>query len=409
MDLVFWDQSADMMSDAFDPNISTPPGSLLELLFNNVVFENILSNLSLAAIFALSRTSHAYRDFLLRTPNLLRYLDLSNSRGAYIADTITRIDSGGHSWRAERIDENLTEDEFYSGPLRGVLYKVAKLQQLRSVLTLVLDGLATVTVDLVTEIVTSKDYNVRLLSIRNCRNVNKPILQQMLRYICRPSRPEGSPRLKGIYVFPPPNHILHGETLLEAQTEDIEKTIDPSSLWYAPSGNLLLEANNKRSSWEETLQACKGIICFDAVLCTHMHAEMAITTLGADSPYKPGIAPLANIALGPDGCSRCGRAPKDSPIWGISDYHEFPLIHPPPFSGKIIDAVRPPIRISPNGEILPQRLIVSCPFCVNVRHCESCHHWWCRDCDPINQSLIGQLGDFPKVFLFSCNKCTLRK
>ena len=118
------------------------------------------------------------------------------------------------------MDENLTEDEFYAGPLRYVLGRLQRTQTLSHVHALVLDGLASVTSDLLHDIVTSSEYNVRLLSIRRCVNVNEAKLQQLLTYICRPSRPEGTPRLQGVYFFTDPvRHLPSKQSLGITTTE----------------------------------------------------------------------------------------------------------------------------------------------------------------------------------------------
>jgi hypothetical protein len=403
------------MSSAAIVTASQLPPSLLDLLSNSIIIDGVLPYLSLSAIFSLIRTSRALRELLVSTPRVFRYIDLTKCRGAHIsADFFGRIDTGGFSWRAERMDEGLTEDEFYSGPLLGVLSNFRRIKVLQHIHTLVLDGLASVTVDFIHQVVTSPDYNVRLLSIRRCLNVNQSKLQQLLCHICRPSRPEGTPKLQGLYVFNSPpkmdtmeqfqdfhfNIDTMGITDVLGAQLGAQPNVDDHSLWqdqepwYTPSGQVVSQGHAKRSSWEETLQTCKGIISFDAVLCTHMHADMAPVLHAASREYlatnKPGIAPLATIALGPAGCASCGRNPHDAPVWGQSSLHEFPLLWPPPYSGKLIDAVRPPPRPLDNGKQLPQRLIVSCTWCLANRHCDSCHRWWCADC--YNPKLSRQLA-----------------
>lgn len=65
---------------------------------------------------------------------------------------------------------------------------------------MVLDGLA-VTFELCSEILLDDTYNVRILSIRDVTNLNENKLRHALSYACRPGRPEGTPRLKGLYIF----------------------------------------------------------------------------------------------------------------------------------------------------------------------------------------------------------------
>ncbi len=405
-----------MAADQANPINKLPP-SLLDILHNSIILDGILPYLSLPATFSLARTSRALRDLILNTPSAFRYVDLSKCRGAYVPpNLLTRIDSGGHSWRAERMDENLTEDEFYAGPLRGVLAKLKRMGVLQYVHTLVLDDLSSVTVDLINDIVTSPEYDIRFLSIRRCLNVNQSKLQQLLCHICRPSRPEGTPRLQGIYVFTPPTtlgqehfdyiHAFHynfdtmgvlglPSAQLGAQPWTNSKaTSRDTEAWYAATGQVISQGHAQRSSWEETLQTCQGIISFDAVLCTYMHNDIEPVLHEASREYlahnKPGISPLATVALGPSGCAGCSRHPHDAPVWTESDLRDFPLLWPPPHSGKLIDAVRPPPRTGKDGKALPQRLIVSCTWCLANRHCDSCHRWWCADC--YNPKLSKQLA-----------------
>jgi hypothetical protein len=374
----------------------SPPASIQRALSNSIILDGIIPYLRLPDIFHLAKTSHGMRNLMFTAPRVFRRVDLSRCRGAYISANLRdSIDPGGTNWRAERMDENLTEEEFYAGPLRGVLAQFKRLQVLQDIHTLILDRLASVTVDVIHDLLTSPDYNVRFLSIRECFHVNQPRLQQLISYICRPGRPLGTPRLQGLYVFTPregtsmvPFDLSYNfDTMGETPIPQPRDPSDNSTTWYAPNGEFLNLGHEQRSSWEETLQTCKGIISFDAVLCSHMHADMEPVLCPASREYlernKPGIPPLATVSLGAGGCTSCGRAPKGAPVWGESDARDFPLLWPPPHSGKFIDAVRPPRRWARNGQALPQRLIVSCSWCLTDRHCNSCHQWWCSDCyDP---------------------------
>jgi hypothetical protein len=393
------------------------PLSLLDLLSNSLIFDNIIPRLPLSSIFALSRTAKPYRCSIQQNPRSFRSLDLSYCRGAYVPPSLTRIDSGGHSWRSQRMDEHLTEDDIYSGPLRGVLSKLSKTVSLKAVHVLILDGLASVTSDIVSELLMDSTYDVWMLSVVGCVNLNPRKLQQLLCYICRPSRPEGSPRLKGLYYFGtekkpsrktpmsvgPVTYV--GVTSpegaqLDGQALPAQSALTSPDPWYASTGRVLSDGFAQRSPWEETLQVCKGIIAFDAILCTHMHREMAPFLHHASAEYlaelKPAVAPLATVALGPSGCAGCGRAPQDAPVWGESDVMEFPLLSPPPPSGQIVDAVRPPLPAKSEQESCPkQRLIVSCTWCLTNRYCENCHRWWCGLCYNTKKSTkIPQLETF---------------
>lgn len=363
------------------------PPELFDLLSNSIIFNNIIAYLPLASRFALSRTCQFYRQYLLSSSDAFRTLDLSKCKGAYVR-YMARVDSGGQSFRAERMDESLTEDEFYAGPLRGVLRNLHRQNILRSVNSLVLDGLASVTNDLLHEIVTSDEYHVKLLSIRRCPNVNQAKLQQLLMYICRSGRPEGTPRLQGLYFFTNPvqtrSHTDNaGVTGLDGAQlgalPSFKGSCDEVEPYYAPFGRVVDMNQTDLKFWAQIISACKGLVWFDAVLCTHMHSDMAPIISDNLRDERPHMPPIATLALGPAGCTSCGASPQGAPIWGQSNHGEFPLLWPPPASGRIIDAIRPPLRSSPEGAVA-QRLIVSCQWCVDNRHCDSCHKWWCGDC-----------------------------
>lgn len=400
------------------------PSTLLDLLCNPIIADNVIQYLNLQSVFRLSRTAREYRDWVLHTQKVFRYLDLSKCRGAY-TPLMERIDTGGHSWRAERMDENLTEDEFYAGPLRNVVNKLNRLRVLQDVQVLVLDRLASVTHDLVFEIATDSRFNVRLLSIRQCPNVNQAWLQQLLKHICRPSRPKGTPRLQGLYFFTDPagdskesstDVTINGVTAVDGAAlgllpSDKAQCFTENALrWYLPSGRVISIGADHRTSWEETLQACSGIIAFDAVLCKSMHDHMEPCLHDASREFlatsKPGIPPIASTVLGSEGCSGCGKAPEGTPVWGQSDIMEFPLLSPPPRSGKLIDALRPPAAFSTTP---PPRLIVSCKWCLVNRYCDSCHRWWCSDCyNPRKSNRLRDLEALSATMLYMPSPADLR-
>ncbi|EOD46263.1 putative ubiquitin fusion degradation protein [Neofusicoccum parvum UCRNP2] len=175
------------------------PLTLHDLLSNSLLLRQISPYLPTASIFALARANKAFYALVHHSPDVFRYLDLSSVKSAVIPNNAP-LDRGGNTWRAERMDEALTEDEFYSGPLLGIFSRLARKDILQHVHTLVLDGLS-VPADLVREIVAEDRFSVRILSIREAEHLNERKLQQVLRYAVRPTRPAGTPRLKGLYVF----------------------------------------------------------------------------------------------------------------------------------------------------------------------------------------------------------------
>jgi hypothetical protein len=265
------------------------PTSLADLLSNTLILRQTAPYLPISALRNLSRTCKSLHHAVFQSPEAFRYLDLSPVKSA-IVPFDGPLDVGGVSFRAERMDEALTEDDFYSGPLRHIFNRLEKLHVLRNVHTLVLDGLS-VTAELVKELLTEERFNVRILSIREAKHMNERKLQQYLRYAVRPSRPAGTPRVKGIYIFGPRDRtprpaspvtrklsadIPRGVTTSQGAqigaqwNEKSQQALDAvlaqtEDKWYQSSGKII----PKRPSpeWAEILQACEGIIAFDAVLC----------------------------------------------------------------------------------------------------------------------------------------------
>ena len=127
------------------------PTSLVDLLSNSLILHQTAPYLPISSLCALSSTSKALYDVIRQSPEAFRYLDLSPVKSA-IVPFDGPLDGGGISWRAERMDEALSEDDFYSGPLRGIVYRLEKQRVLRNVHTLVLDGLS-VTAEFVKELI----------------------------------------------------------------------------------------------------------------------------------------------------------------------------------------------------------------------------------------------------------------
>ncbi|KAF2712097.1 hypothetical protein K504DRAFT_400577 [Pleomassaria siparia CBS 279.74] len=381
-----------------------PVTTLSDILSNTLILRQTAPHLPVSSIYALAATSKALHNLIYQSPEAFRYLDLSIVQSAVAP--YEPLDSGGISWRRQRMDESLTEDEFYSGPLRGIFSKLERRHLLRNVCTLVLDGLS-VPADLIREIIAEDKYNVRLLSIRETKNLNERKLQQILRYAVRPNRPVGTPRVKGIYFFgareplpleeelnnrkkwssSPPKGVMAS---LGAQigAEWNQKSADTLNAvlartedkWYQSSGRML--SKSPSLEWAETLAACEGIISFDAVLCrgprhdsTKAFASATLTTGGPNpsSFLKPAIA---TIALG-FGCESCHSCPESPAEFGQSPASQFPLLSPLPLHSCSVRAAQMPHTIDGSR---PPPLFVRCEDCLKTRWCQRCHKWWDEDC-----------------------------
>lgn len=367
--------------------------SLLDLLSNDLVLRQTAPYLSVAALLALAGSNKSYRHLLRTNPEAWRHLNLSHVQSAIVDSS--PIDVGGVAWRAERMDESLTEDDFYAGPLRGIFSRLNNRHVLAYVQTLILDGLS-VPADLVREIVAEDRYNVRILSVRDAKNLNHTKLQQVLRYAVRPTRAEGTPKLKALYVFghmdkpavparsqppqrpapEPPIGVLSSEgAQIGAQWNQMSTAklnsalpADDEERWYRSNGRVL---KRQQSDWADTLQACQGIIAFDAVLCRGPRHDSS--KIKDPSAYLPPA--LASIALG-KGCEICGGSPEGPARFGESAETALPLLAPPPSHASTVRAAQRPDGT--HGKFPP--LFLRCEDCLRGRWCERCNRWWCEDC-----------------------------
>lgn len=373
--------------------MTSPSSALLDLLSNDLVLRQTAPYLPVAALLALSGTNKSYRDLLRTNPEVWRHLDLSRVQSAIVDSS--PIDVGGVSWRAERMDESLTEDDFYAGPLRGIFSKLNSRRVLSFVQTLILDGLS-VPADLVREIVAEDRYNVKILSIRDAKNLNHTKLQQVLRYAVRSTRAEGTPKLKALYVFghmddstsptkkqlpqrPPPQPPIGvlasegaqiGAQWNQLSTAKLNSALpaDDQERWYQSNGRVL---KRQQSDWADTLHACQGIIAFDTVLCRGPRHDSA--AIQDPSTYLPPA--LASVALG-KGCEMCGSSPERPARFGDSADTALPLLAPPPSYASTVRAAQRPDAV--DAAFPP--LFLRCEDCLRGRWCERCNRWWCEDC-----------------------------
>jgi hypothetical protein len=384
--------------------------SLFDLISIDLILRQTAPYLPISALLSLSATNKLFRTLINTNSEAWRYLDLSTAKSATI-DT-SPIDTGGISWRAERMDEALTEDDFYSGPLRGIFSKLHTKDVLRFVHTLVLDGLP-VPADLVREIIAEDRFNVRVLSLRDCKHLNHTKLQQVLRYTVRPGRPDDSPKLRALYIFgrkdsppskvkeqpattqqPPSGVLASSGAQIGSEWNSRSSTLLNNSLpsddqqrWYDRSGRGLTRTT---SAWADTLQACQTIIAFDAILCRGPRHDITQT------PGKDFLPPtLATVALGPQGCETCGTCPEGPAVFGHTDETTLPLLAPPTIHSSTVRAAQRP---EPTNGIFPP-LLARCEDCLRGRWCERCNRWWCENCykEPASRTADAPLPPTPMI------------
>jgi hypothetical protein len=249
-----------------------------------------------------------------------------------------------------------------------------------------------------------KSFNVRILSIRGVHHLNEVKIQQALSYVIRPDRPANTPKLQGLYIFGPDDihksaammrssgylsgNPSHGGVLstpgAQIRAEWNQNSSDAlaearNNKWFGKSGKILQMAPS--SEWAATIQACKGIISFDAVNCMGPRhgpwgcAAETQTELPWFSETEQYVPPrVATYAL--EGCSGCGTAPEGLARLGLSPMERFPLLAPPPIHSSTVKAAKTPSYRTG----VDRRLLVRCGDCIQRRYCESCHKWWCEDC-----------------------------
>lgn len=387
--------------------IPSKPASLTDVLSNSLILDHMAPYLSVSGLFSLASTCRTLRSVIMETPYVFRRLDLSQCRGAQLQKS-SAVHCRTEALGNELVDESLTEDQFYSAPLTKIFTKLEQKSLLQDVRTLILDGLP-VPADLIANIVLTDRFNVNILSIRGCQHLNERKLMQVLQYAVRPTRPAGTPRVKGIYFFTPPNELqaaarsryrnwwssrCAGQTPGEARppARQHEQALEPyrQNAWYTPSGRLLTASIEE--GWAQTIQRCHGIIAFDAVLCRGPRHDPNAILMTQDGSQQEGhlLGPaIATVALGSRGCDGCRSSPEGPAIWGQSPEEAFPLLTPPPFhSSSIVAAKRP--SLFPGGE--HPTLIARCADCLTDRWCHRCNKWFCADCLPHPQHVSPNLS-----------------
>jgi hypothetical protein len=365
--------------------METSTVTLIDVLSISLILAQTAPHLPVKSLVNLSCTSRGFRDLLTASPEAWRYLNLA---------TVHRSLAG--SIATTRASDDVTEDDFYAAPLRVVFSQLHQQSILRNIHTLILDGMS-VPVDVIREIVAEDRFNVRILSVREAQHLNMSKLNQLLRYIVRPTRREGTPKLKAMYVFGArsarlvPAPVAHAEDALGVMSSpgaqigaehagvSSESTklrlASEQDLWYGSSGRVM---KRPLSDWHETLRICKGLIQFDATLCRGRRHD--ITKVDSKDFLQSTIA---TVALGPSGCETCHSCPEGPAIFGEHNTTAFPLLGPAPLHSLTVRAAIRPIPDA-NGKYPP--LILRCEDCLRDRWCEQCNRFWCEDCYTIPTS-----------------------
>lgn len=380
---------------------------LEKMLTNSLILDQMAPYLSVPSLMALASTSRLLHNMITGTPYIFRHLDLTGCRGAQLSPSTAHDDD----------DDLRTEDEVYSAPLRLIFSSLERRSILKDVRTLVLDGLS-VPADLVADIILSDRFKVNILSIRECRHLNERKLMQVIQHAVRPTRPKGTPRVKGIYHFSPmhaaaPRPVVRrryrdwwgsrvGSSRSSSQSpsnsssdneEEDDSTLSTRTRrqeqqqqqqqqneWYTPFGKMF--KHSLENGWAQTLQKCEGIIAFDAVLCRGPRHDVNLCS-SANGENPPSETPLlgpavATVALGPRGCDGCHSSPEGPAIWGQSPDVQFPLLSPVPLHVSSVATAKRPESIPGKHPVLYAR----CADCLTDRWCHRCNKWFCTNCLP---------------------------
>ena len=236
------------------------------------------------------------------------------------------------------------------------------------------------TAELCNDIINDPTYSVRILSIREVKNLNHGKLRGSLQYACRSSRPEGTPRLKALYVFgpkdtlPAPTSGIDKASIGAEWNQKSQRSLSTSlsregDMWWSKKGRMIHK--HVPEEWASCLLACDGIIAFDAVLCQgprHRNSP-AFGKLPLVADNAPAVA---TFAVPP--CEGCGKCPEEMVKHGARHApSKLPLLAPPPILSSSVWAATTP-RL-PADDFTPR-----CVECLRNRYCASCHKWWCESC-----------------------------
>ena len=370
------------------------PCALLDLLKNTLVLRYISPYLGICGLVSLSATSKAFQGLVNGTPGVFQYVDLSKLNVPYGLPKPS-ADFDHDLLEIGRMSD--TTDEFNARPLRRIFDSLKRRHVLQDVRILILDGLS-VPASILWD--TLCNYDVRILSLINVRDLGDEKLMQILRYLIRSNRPEGTPKLKGLYYFVqdeassqyPTQSFRRGESqpgitnvrgaqlgsgihangnLIQSIFVDHFKI--SNSLWLRGIGQVQCLDPDIDLQWARLIQACEGLIAFDVVLCRHNFARRSNNRAHDEShELLEDVPSLATVSLAAcEGYQSCPEAPAR-----LEDYaeNEVPMLAPAPMHhASVKSAQQLYTYASPHS-----RFIARCKACLKDRWCEMCNVWWCE-------------------------------
>ena len=303
--------------------------SLIELLGNALILRHTSSYVGVNGLMSLSATSKKFRNLIFETPHVFQRIDLSDNKSCI--STVQKGDKRNEKLIASMLETQsvdggameCTLEEHLARPLDSILGHLTHLDLLKDVRTLILDGLAVPGLFLSALLCGEIKNDIRLLSLRGVEELNEESLARCLRYLIRSSRPKNEPKLKGLYYFTPVNNTTQKSNAVQTATSatiiagvmnsagaqlgsglmgqdsmaqfDIDAMQGSDNTWYNTLGEVRMKESNQL--WGDLLEACEGLIAFDATICRHDRGTY-------DDP-RPKVA---NIRL--SGCQSCRSSPE---------------------------------------------------------------------------------------------------
>lgn len=355
------------------------PSSLLDLLSNDLILRHTSPYIGIKSLVLLASTSKSYQSLVYNTLNVFQHVNLNGMVVSMVSTQEFLIDY-------QKIND------LYAQRFSTIFTLLENKDVMQDVRTLILDD-NVVPTTIIEDILFHDRYQIRLLSLRSlCRRPAHDIWP-ILRRLIRPDRPNGALKLRGLYWFGHSDKVQHTydfkETIERPETmigvtasmgaqlgadnhsyydlDNSRKLIrgDPysDSPYGTPGISDVLTGSWVASEWAETLEACRGLIAFDAVLCRHNRKSV------------PDPRPkIATVRL--QGCKICGSCPEGPAYPGVSPVDHRPLLSPPPLHSSKVEVAQ---RIDTDGQPYPP-LILRCRTCLKDRWCEMCNAWWCESC-----------------------------